>query len=82
MNIQNETIRSFLCDNGADGLDWAAITKHHEWLPNKGRMFFCWLVIRYIAECGNDVLDRTYVEELLNEMVKTATKLASMKDTD
>ena len=82
MKIQNESLRQFLLDTDADGLDWAAIQKHHEWLPNKGRMFFCWLVIRYIAECGNDVLDREYVKELLNEMVKTATKRASMKDTD
>tara|TARA_Y100001973_G_C5159146_1_gene312539 strand:+ start:331 stop:582 length:252 start_codon:yes stop_codon:yes gene_type:complete len=83
MKIQNESLRKFLLDTDANELDWWAIQKHHEFLPKKGRMFFCWLVIRHIAECGNDgTLDRKYVEELLNEMVEVATKMARMKDTD
>jgi hypothetical protein len=82
MKIQNESLRQFLLDTDANELDWWAIQKHHEWIHDKGRMFFCWLVIQYIADCGNDVLDHVYVEELLNEMVSVATKMARMRDTD
>ena len=78
MKIRNESLKKFVLDSDENKLDWWAIQKHHEWLPGKGRMFFCWLVIRYIAECGNDgTLDRDYVKALLDEMVEVATKMAN-----